>query len=145
MAGKGKKITAAVLLLAAIGAAVAFYMWNKPHRDVSSTDGIKVAAAVLYKTFITDSVTAKKNYLQQVVEIKGIVNGLSKNQQGQTVITFKTAIEGAYINCTMEGGANEIKEGNGLAVKGICEGIGQADADLGIMGDVYLVRCYTVK
>lgn len=145
MAGKGKKIIAAVVLLAAAGAAVGFYMWNKPHRDVASAGGIKAGAAALYTTFITDSAAAKKNYLQQVVEVKGVVHSTSKNQQNQTIITFKTATEGAYINCTMEGAADDIKEGSDITVKGICAGLGQADADLGIMGDVYLVRCYTVK
>ena len=145
MAGKAKKIISAVLILVLIAAAAGYYLWNKPHQNVSDADGIKTEATTLYKIFITDSVAAKKNFLQQVLQVKGIVNGISKNQQSQTVVTIKTGTEVAYINCTMEGEAVNIKEGNEVMIKGICEGIGEGDAEMGIMGDVYLVRCYQVK
>lgn len=145
MAGRAKKILTVVLLLTIIAAGAGYYLWNKPHKNVAAADSIKVAAAVLYKAFITDTIVAKNNYLQKVVEVKGSVNAVTENQQGQTLVTLKTATGGAYINCTMEGDANGIKEGSEITVKGICEGIGQADADLGIPGDVYLVRCYVVK
>ena len=145
MAGKAKKILSLVLILAVITAGAGYYFWNKPHQDVSGAEGIKTEATALYKTFITDSVAAKKNYLQKVVQVKGIVNAVSKNQQNQTVVTIKTGTEGAYINCTMEGEVVNIKEGNETTIKGICEGIAEGDAEMGIVGDVYLVRCYLVK
>ena len=145
MAGKAKKIVSAVLILVAVAAVVGYYCWNKPHQNIAGSEGIKTEATALYKIFIADSVAAKKNYLQQVLQVKGIVNGISKNQQNQTVVKIKTGIEGAYINCTMEEEAAMAKEGNEVIIKGICEGIGEGDAEMGIMGDVYLVRCYLVK
>ena len=35
-----------------------------------------------------------------------------------------------------------INESDIVSIKGICNGIGQYDADLGIMGDLYLTRCF---
>ncbi len=142
MAGKAKKIAIGILVLAVAGAVAGYFMWNKPHQDVADAAGKKVTAIELYHSFTTDSVAAKKNYIQQVLEVSGIVSSISKNQQQQVVVLIKTATEGASVNCTMEGPASNIKEGSTISVKGICDGIGQGDADLGIMGDVYLVRCY---
>jgi hypothetical protein len=72
------------------------------------------------------------------------VKSISKNLQNQTVVILKTNTEGSYINCTMEGAAENIKEESSVIIKGVCQGI-QGDADLGIMGDVYLIRCYTAE
>lgn len=145
MTGKAKKILSVIAILALSGAVTGYFLWNKPHQDVADAAGKKVAATDLYQSFTSDSVSAKKNYIQQVLEVSGVVASVSKNQQQQTVVLIKTATDGASVNCTMEGPADGIKEGSTLAIKGICDGIGQGDADLGIMGDVYLVRCFLVK
>lgn len=145
MAGKVKKIAIVILILAVAGAIAGYCLWNKPHQDVADAAAKKVTAIELYHSFTTDSVIAKKNYIQQVLEVSGVVSSISKNQQQQVVILIKTATEGASVNCTMEGPANNIKEGSTISIKGICDGIGQGDADLGIMSDVYLVRCYLVN
>lgn len=145
MAGKAKKILAVILALVLTGAAVGYYLWNKPHLDIESATGIKTDAVGLYKAFTTDSVSAKQHFIEKVLEVTGTVSSISKNQQGQTLLMITTGAEGAYINCTMEGQATAVKQGNAVVIKGICNGIGQGDADLGIMGDVYLVRCFLVK
>jgi tRNA_anti-like len=144
MAGK-KKVLIIISLIVLAVAYVGYYMWNKPAVNVAGADGVKAAAALLYKTFSTDSVIAKKQYAQQIVEVAGVVNGSSVNQQNQTVVLLNTGMEGANINCTLEGKAEHIKNGDSIVLKGICNGLGQGDADLGILGDVYLVRCYEVK
>ena len=145
MNGKAKKIITAFLIIVVLGAAAGYYLWNKPHLNVSGTEGLKIDAAILYNAFIGDSAAANKNFVQQVVEVSGTVTGVSKNQQNQRVVLFKTAIEGASVNCTFEERLDTIAKGSTIKIKGICSGMGQGDADLGIMGDVYLVRCYLVK
>jgi hypothetical protein len=45
----------------------------------------------------------------------------------------------------MEKDAAVLPENKQATLKGICTGMGMGDADLGIMGDVYLLRCYLVK
>lgn len=128
-----------------VTAAIVYFLWNKKHTDVVRTDGIEIAASVLYKSFTTDSAMATKNYVQHVLQVSGTASSITENQQSNTVILLKTSADGAYINCTMEEKKTGVKEGNKILIKGICNGLGQADADLGILGDVYLVRCYLVK
>ena len=144
MAGTGKKILTVLLLLAAVGMIVGYCFWNKPHANIASAKGVNIQAAALYQAFITDTASANKKYYQQVVAVSGMVNSISKNLQNQAVIILKTNSEGAYINCTMEGGTQNIKKGASIIIKGVCQGI-QGDADLGIMGDVYLIRCYIAE
>ncbi len=145
MPGKIKKITAVVLVLAIAGAVAGYYLWNKPHEDVEGATAIQTEAVALYKTFTEDSIAARAKYIQQVVQVSGIVSSISKNQQGQAVVLIKTGTEGAYINCSLEENAGTIKESAPITIKGICNGIGQGDADLGIPGDIYLVSCVIEK
>jgi pectate lyase len=145
MSGKKKAWVVGSLIIVAAAASIGYYLWNKPAVNVSGAAGVKTGAASLYKTFSTDSLTAKKTYTQQVVEVAGVVNGTSVNQQNQIVVLLNTGMEGGNINCTMEGKAAHIKKGDGVIIKGICNGLGQGDPDLGILGDVYLVRCYRVQ
>ncbi len=145
MSSKTKKILISLAVLGAIGITAAYYMWNKPHKSAKDSEGVKTAAAALHKAYTTDSSGAKKMFTEQVTEVAGILAKISKNQQGQDIVFLKTATEGAFINCTMEEPAPGIKEGASVVVKGICNGIGQGDADLGIPGDVYLGGCYLIK
>ena len=61
------------------------------------------------------------------------------------VVMLQTSEAGAYVNCTMEEKAAGLVENKEATLKGICTGMGMGDADLGIMGDVYLVRCYLIR
>ena len=146
MVGKTKKIIAYVMVAAILVAITKeYFLWNKKHIDVVRTDGIEIVAGVLYKSFTADSAAANKNYVQHVLQVSGTVSSVTENQQSNTVVLLKTIADGAYINCTMEEKKTGIKEGSSILIKGICNGLGQADPDLGILGDVYLVRCYLVK
>jgi len=142
MTGKTKKtILLGVIVVILFIAGVAYYMYNKGPVDVKNASGKKVMATELYKTFSTDSTTAKKQFLEKILEVAGTVTKLSQNQQNQAVVLLKTPAEGAFVNCTLEGPVNDVKEGDNIIIKGICSGIGEGDADLGIAGDVYLIRC----
>ena len=140
-----KTILFSVLIILLAAAGVAYYMYNKGPVNVKNASGKKVMATELYKTFSTDSITAKKQYLEKILEVGGIVTQLSQNQQNQAVVLLKTTSDGAFVNCTLEGPVNGTKEGDTIKIKGICSGIGEGDADMGIAGDVYLIRCYLVK
>jgi uncharacterized protein (DUF1330 family) len=141
-----KIIIFSVLAIAITGVLSAYLLYNKKHLDVQSADAIHVSAGELYKTFITDSTAAKKNFDGKILLVSGVVTSVSKNQQNQPIVLLKTDSDGASINCTMEGSLdNNRAPGSHISIKGICNGIGQGDADLGIAGDVYLIRSYTSK
>lgn len=145
MAGKAKKMGWILFVLVLTGAAVVYFVWNKPHQDVASASSIQVTAAALYQAFIKDSAAANLQYIDKVVEVSGTVKAISVNQQQQKVVSLQTGTGDAAINCTMEQKDAVIKEGAAIKIKGICSGLGEGDADLGIMGDVYLIRCYIAE
>lgn len=145
MGKKGTKIVIISLGMAFAGFFIGFRMWNKPHEKVADAKAELVEAASLYKIFSQDSAFAKKQYQDKVVAVRGTVHGQVTNQQQQQVITLETSLPGAFINCTMEENMAKADSGSVITLKGICSGIGQGDADMGIPGDVYLVRCYPVN
>jgi len=137
-----------VLGLIAIGAGVGYYFYNKkPLNPDDVSPDAKTTSTELYQAFASDTVVAKKNFSRknEVLEVSGIVSRISQNQDKQTIILLKTNEAGASLNCTMEGPAVNIKEGDSARLKGFCTGMGAGDADLGIAADVYMIRCYIIK
>lgn len=142
MQRKGQRILFIVMGLALVGFVIGYLVWNKPHEDVKDTDAVETDAVSLYNTFTKDAAEAKSNYLNKIVQVSGVVQGISANQQQQQIILLKTSVPGASVNCTMEQNSDKIKQGDTITLKGICSGYMGGDADLGIPGDVFLIRCY---
>jgi hypothetical protein len=146
MTPKRKKIILFLLPgIVVVGAAFAFYFYNKGPLDVKKATGIKVNAYNLYQTYFKDSLLAVKKYSNKIVETTGVVAQVTLNQQNQRVVLIITNETGAFINCTMEDSTTVIKEDETVKIKGICSGIMGMDASMGILGDVYLSRCYVIK
>jgi hypothetical protein len=139
--GNKKYLLLFVSVAVVIAATIFYQQYSKQPVDVKDATAIAVAAPALYADFAKDSTAAKK-YLQKILAVSGTVTRISQNQQAQTILMLKTASEAAFINCTLEGPAGKLKAGDECTIKGICTGLGEGDADLGIPGDVYLVRCY---
>jgi Tfp pilus assembly protein PilV len=107
-------------LLAAAG--VVYYVYNKPHRDVSSEKGVQLSAQNLYDAFRTNENNANKLYLDKAIELTGEVADISTNQDGKTVVNFKTSDPLVVINCTFKDNPGELKPGQTITFKGICTG-----------------------
>lgn len=143
MTGRYKKnILIFFIAIVLIGGIAGYMMWNKPHVDVRDSEAVKVAAIDLYKIFTTDAAQAKLKFLNKVVAVAGEVKQVSHNQQSQQVILLKTNDADASVNCTMEENVNNIKAGDKVVLKGICSGYISGDSDMGLAGDVFLIRCY---
>ncbi len=138
-----KTLLITILFLVLAATLTGYMLWNKPHKDVKDASALNVQAAELYNYFITDSASAKSKYTDKIVEVTGEVARLAVNQQDQQIILIKTRVPGAFINCTMEEKSGELKEGSTITVKGICSGYIGGDADMGLPGDVFLIRGYT--
>lgn len=123
-------------------ACIGFYVYNKGPVDVKHSKAIHVNANELYSIFSSDSIKANKKFISRVVEVRGEISKVSFNSMQQKIVLIKTDAQGAYINCTLEETVENINESDIVSIKGICNGIGQYDADLGIMGDLYLTRCF---
>ncbi len=138
----GKIFLVAILLILAIGLVAAYRIWNKPHKNVEDAAAITVTATELYNSFIKDSAKANELYTNKVVQVSGEVSQVSVNQQAQQVVLLKTAVEEAFINCTVEGKKVNAKAGDKISIKGICSGYISGDIDMGLLGDVFLIRSY---
>ena len=136
---------------AALAASVIGYkMYNKKHFNVeSAAPASEISAIDLHQTFVTDSSLAKNKFIgdknkQKVTKVNGEIAAIKEDQQGNTIILLKTNTDGAFINCTMEKKIQNISAGSTIAVKGICTGY-NFDAEMGIPGDVILIRGFVIK
>ena len=145
MSAKKKKLVIFFLAIIIIAGSVGYYFYDKGPVNVKNAAGNKTDAVTLYQSFLKDSTAAKKIYLNNVLEVSGKVMKVSKNQENQVIVMLQTNEAGAYVNCTMEEEVTGMVENKQATLKGICTGMGMGDADLGILGDVYLVRCYLIK
>jgi hypothetical protein len=145
-----KVIFFSILFLAIAGAITGYLLWNKAHFSIKeSSPAATITAVELHKIFATDSVMAKNKFIgdennKKVIQVQGEVTEIKQDQKNQDVVLLKTATEGAFINCTLEEKNTGIKPGSNISVKGMCTGY-NFDADMGIPGDVVLVRCYPVR
>lgn len=134
-----------IITVVILTACLAVYViWNKPHKNVEDANATQITAPLLYNSFVTDSANARSLYVDKIVEVKGEVAKIAVNQQAQQIILIKTAVEGAFINCTMEKEAAGLKAGDNTRIKGICSGYISGDADMGLPGDVFLIRGYAL-
>ncbi|MEO6584438.1 MAG: hypothetical protein ABIO05_08945 [Ferruginibacter sp.] len=131
-------------LLVLTAGLIGFNMYNKGPVNVGAANAITINPDVLYKEYITDSSTAHKKYDGKVVVLTGMVKDESQNAQKQQVIILATTQQGGNINCTLEQPA-KVTIGKPVTIKGICSGIGEGDAELGIAGDVYLTRSLVIN
>lgn len=145
MSAKKKNVVIFFLAVIAIAGFIGFYFYNKGPVNIKNAEAMKTEASALYQSFLKDLAAAKKTYLNNVLEVSGLVMKISKNQENQVIVMLQTNEAGAYVNCTMEEEVAGLVENKQAVLKGICTGMGIGDADLGIMGDVYLVRCYLIN
>lgn len=138
----GKIALGLILLVITIAVGIAYRAWNKPHKNVEDADAIPVTAVELYNSFVKDSAKANALYSNKVLQVTGEVNEITENQQAQQVLFLRTGVDNAFINCTVEGKKLTAKPGERIRIKGICSGYIAGDADMGLPGDVFLVRSY---
>jgi hypothetical protein len=136
-------LLSAIIFIAAITAG--YLLWNKPHKNVKDAVAVEVTATDLYNLFIADSSKSKNLYVDKIILVSGRVEKISVNQQLQDIILLKTAVTGAYINCTMENKTTGVKDHDSISIKGICSGYISGDIDMGLPGDVFLTRGYILK
>lgn len=119
-----------------------YFIWNKPHKNVKDAGAENTTAASLYDLFITDSAKANALYTGKIVQVTGVITQSALNQESQQIILLKTAVAGAAVNCTMEEKTIPVKPGDTITIKGICSGYISGDAEMGLPGDVFIIRGY---
>jgi tRNA_anti-like len=135
-----KNILISLLVVAVGGAAIGFYLWNKPHQDMASAKAdMSLSAKVIYDEFGADENAANAKYLDKVVQVKGLVASIDK-QEGTTVITLDTGDPMGGVACELDPLSKhertDFQAGEEVIFKGTCSGK---------LSDVQLSRCVLVK
>ena len=112
-------------ILAAIIIAVAgyaYYIWNKPARDVAKEKGIQITSVAIFDSFNTNENSADSQFLNKAIEVTGTVSDVKKNQAGNTVVYLKSDDPIYGVNCTFKQDPGIITKGSTITFKGICTG-----------------------
>lgn len=137
MSKKSKiKVIISLLIAVFIGIATIGYIYNKPHTDVSqSKASMSLTSTILLNDFENDEAKANTKYLDQIIEVTGVVTDLSTSGE-KTIITFGNKQAMGTVLCHTRPGeqkkAKNIRKGDSIIIKGICTGY---------LMDVVLIEC----
>src|SRR5436305_15016024 len=96
-----KRLVLGIIVIVVLsGFGYAYYMWNKPARDVTQEEGIKITAVAIYDSFNTNEQSANMHFLNKAIEVTGKVSKVKKNQAGQTVVYLQSSDSTFGVNCT---------------------------------------------
>lgn len=113
---------------------------DKTNMQKLKTD-YRLEAGTLLKAFQDDETASMEKYAGKILEVKGAVNSIDKNEWGNITITYIDPLFG--VTCTVDsleaaGDASvisAIRTGDSLTVKGRCDGM---------LTDVKLVKCIII-
>jgi hypothetical protein len=156
---KGNKIIKVVLLVLSlavvVGGGVVPYIYMAPHRDVQNVSTEYVLTSTqLVSEYLADPAAANAKYLKSdgesaVVEIKGIVNSISKDYNDNTVLVLKNEGDKAGVRCVFTTATNQhaasLKIGEILLVKGVIRAGASYDSDLEMYEDVLMEKCDVIQ
>jgi len=149
---KNKKLIKLLLIIAItgiiIGGATVLYMFNMPHRDVSSTNAdYSLTATQLVAEYLNNSATANEKYLSddgesKVLEISGTVADINEDYNGQTVVLLKESKDKAGVSCTFSTEDSQqtirINISQQIKIKGVIRSGASYDEDLEMYENVVL-------
>jgi hypothetical protein len=122
MKRKKKTILSIMTLLFLVVAGYGFYLWFKPHRDVTNEKGIEITAEAIFDSFSTNEIMANERYLNKAIQVTGEVTQFKKNQSGQTVVYLKSSDAVYGVNCTFKDDPGPLQKNSVITFKGICTG-----------------------
>lgn len=136
---------------ALITAAIGYYLFNMPQRDVQATKtDYSFKSGQIVSEYLADASKANAKYLDEegdskILEISGQVSKISEDYNGQKVFLLKSANDKAGVSCTFTAESNAsisaIQIGQIINVKGIIRSGATYDEDLGMYEDVIMEKC----
>lgn len=155
MKTKKKRILRIIAILMVIGfvigSSIVLYLFNMPHRDVQSAKAdYFLTTEQIVSDFLSDMNEANKKYLSsdgesKILEITGIINDISKDFNGQTVLLLKENIDKAGVSATLISNtsipATSLKIGDSVILKGVIRSGASFDEDLEMYENVILDKC----
>jgi hypothetical protein len=115
-------LTGVLTIFIATTICYAWYLWNKPHRDVHKEKGIAITAMALFDSFYHNEKIANNSFLNKTIEVTGKVTNVKTNSAGETVVYLQSSDPIFGINCTFKKAVDSIKKDQLIVFKGICTG-----------------------
>lgn len=129
-----RKLLPVIILVIIISTIVGYNMYNKSHVDTKDSKAdVTISPSKLLSEFETDEAAANTKYLDQIIEVKGIVKLINQVETGGS-LSLDSGNEMASIICEFESKESiaGVKVGDEVVVKGVCSGM---------LSDIVLVRC----
>ena len=122
MMKRGRNILLITCLFILGGIGYGLYIWNKPARDVSDEESIKITSVAIFDSFANNEQAANKLYLNKAIEVTGKVTSVQKNQAEKTVVILQSDDPVFGVNCTFKQDPGTIDNNSIITFKGICTG-----------------------
>jgi hypothetical protein len=136
-----KKILIALLVVVAAAAGIGYYLWNKPHVNLTNAKSdIAVDAKALLEEYQLNEVASNEKYFDKVIAVKGTVMEVM-NDEGTVKVSLETGDpSGFVVRCELSATApharTEFTVGEPVQFKGTCSGLNF---------DVQLDNCVEVR
>lgn len=141
--------TVAAVIVASLG--VAYYLFNKPHRNVTEAEiDFQVSATELVEEYLQSSSTANQKYLAEdgqsrILAVTGKVATIETDLNNQRVINLRDDAQKAGVSCTFTTSTDEqvahVSIGEVITVKGVIRSGAGFDEDLDLYEDVIMEKC----
>lgn len=132
---KTRRVLVAIALVVLIAAAIGFTVWNKPTDKAEDHKGVVVSTTTLCNAYTQNEDSANAQYLSKVLQVEGMVEEVSKSQDGAVVIKLQGTDDMA-VQCTMRDETAFATKGAKATIKGFCSG--------STMFDILLTDCIVV-
>lgn len=136
-----KKILFVLLALLLVGGGTAYYLWNKPHENISELEAdVAIDAAQLFKEYEENEDAANAKYLEKTIAVTGTVKEATKSDDGKTAKIILDAGSDFGVSCELDPLSKhprvDFTPGEKVTFKGKCTGLNF---------DVQLARCVEIK
>lgn len=134
-----------VLLMAAIGGYYAYTEYNRRAPDMADVkSAFELTDAEILSAFESKIEESKQRYIDQVLEIKGSVKAIEKDEKGFYTVVLGGEGSLSAVRCVVDSlyssRAATLSVGVYSTLRGIC--VGYTADDMGLGADILLNRCY---
>jgi len=150
-----RKAILAVLTGIIITVSIAAYLFFKPHRNVQATETFaEFSVKELTDEFTANEASANAKYLandgnSKVLIIKGRVNKISVNQNGEKVIELKDSSAKVGVSASFPKSASpvldQVQKGYIVKIKGAITAGNAYDSSLDLYNNSILIQCKLIK
>lgn len=123
-----KRIALFVVPLIIVAVGVAYFIYNKPHKNIKSAEiEMTVTATQLLEEYENNEKQANAKYFDKVVAVEGVVKSKSKSEEGNVQIYLDTGNPMSSVACSMDylseqDGLEAVQKGDKVTIKGLCTG-----------------------